>query len=103
MNKPIKLNVKVSNEYVKLSEFTSTFNSGNYEVSPTKVTRIRAGNFTPMRYYYHAYFIGLDGMLDCCNRPLLGIETREGINRKQNPKFNPKKLEWDGNTAYFDV
>ena len=102
MNKAIKVNVQVSNEYVKLSEFTTTFNSGSYEVSPFKVTRIEAGDFTPMRYYYRAHFVGLDGMLSCLNEPLLGVETCENIIRKSNPKFNPKKLEWDGDTAFFE-
>jgi len=103
MNKAIKVNVMVANEYVKLNEFTSTFNSGSYEVIPFKVTREKAGNFEPMRYFYQAHFVGLNGMIDCCNKSLLGVETRKNIARKQNPKFNPKKLKWDGNAAYFDV
>ena len=48
-----------------------------------------------------AHFVGLDGMLDYHNKSLLGVETRENIMRKQNPKFNPKKLAWLNNTAHL--
>jgi len=102
MNKAIKVNVEVYNEYVQLDANWSTFNTGDYEVTPTKITRVKAGRFTPMRYHYQVHFVGVDGMLSCLNEPLLGVETCENIIRKKNPKFNPKKLEWDGDTAFFE-
>ena len=101
MNKAIKVNVQVSNEYVQLHTNWSTFNTGDYEVTPTRITRVKSEGFTTMRYYYQAHFIGHDGMLSIHNESLLGVETYENIIRKKNPKFNPKKLEWDGDTAYF--
>lgn len=98
----MKVNVRVANEYVDKGH-CYTFNCGTYEVEPFKITRREAGDYrkTAMKYHYQAHFIGLDGMLDCHNKSLLGVETRENIMRRQNPKFNPKKLTWDGNTAHL--
>ena len=96
----MKINVSVANEYLDRGYYY-TFNSGKYEVCPFKITRREAGRYrkTAMKYHYQAHFIGLDGMLDCHNKSLLGVSTVENIVRGQNPKFNPKKLTWDKNTA----
>jgi hypothetical protein len=96
----MKVNVRVANEYVDKG-YCYTFNCGDYEVQPFKITRTPAGSVgaAKSRYYYMAHFIGFDDMLDCHNKSLRGIETRENIIRRQNPKFNPKKLVWLNNTA----
>lgn len=100
----MKVNVRVSNEYVDKGH-CYTFNSGDYEVEPFKITRREAGNYkkTAMKYHYVAHFIGFGDMLNCHNKTLCGVETRENIMRRQNPKFNPKELNWIGNEAqiYF--
>ena len=100
----MKVNVRVMNEYVDKG-YCHTFNCGSYEVEPFKIVRSEAGDYqkTAMKYYYVAHFIGFADMLDVHNKSIVGKETYENINRKTNPKFNPKKLNWIGNEAqiYF--
>ena len=96
----LKVNVRVSNKVIDKGHYYS-FECKTYEVKPFKVTRRSCGDVgaAKNRYYYTAHFVGFDDMLDCHKRSLLGVDTHEHIMRKQNPKFNPKKLYWNGNVA----
>lgn len=49
------------------------------------------------RYKYEADFYAPDNAEFVMN----GV-IRANIDRKKNPKFNPKKLEWDGQHAAFN-
>lgn len=97
------VNLRVANEYIDKGH-CHTFNCGDYEVEPFKITRREAGDYKKaMRYYYQAHFIGFDGMLDCHNKSLIGVESRSNIMRKQNPKFKPKNLVWVNNVAIVNA
>ena len=69
--------------------------SKDAELKPVRVLRQPCGTGAAAnRYYYQADFIApedaefvRDGLI------------RENVNRKTNPQFNPKKLDWVGNIA----
>lgn len=96
----MKVNVRVANKIIQRMH-SYTFECADYEVEPTKIVRFRVGSVGAARerYYYKVYFIGFGDMLDVHKKSLAGKETYENLNRKKNPKFNPKKLTWVGNTA----
>lgn len=100
MDHELSVTVMVMVERVDLSPVTHTFRRDSFEVRPFKIIRTPCGRgAAAKRYTYRARFIGLDGMIDLIEQSLEGRETEENINRKRNPRFNPKKLNWDGNVA----
>lgn len=66
-------------------------------LEPVRIVRSRCGSYgaATLRYYYYAdvqapedaVFVQSDGTIRC------------NISRKDNPKFDPKKLTWVGNVA----
>ncbi|MBL4832634.1 MAG: hypothetical protein JKY26_01560 [Pseudomonas sp.] len=99
----MKVNVNVENELIQ-KEHSYTFKSKLYEVNPFKITRRSCGRGAAKnRYYYQAHFIGFGDMLDIHKKSLVGREGHENIMRKDNPRFNPKLLNWIGDEAqlYF--
>ncbi|MDO6489281.1 hypothetical protein Q4503_16420 [Colwellia sp. 6_MG-2023] len=98
----MKINVRVANKVIQKTN-GYTFESGDYEIQPFKITRSRVGSVGAARnrYYYVAHFIGFGDMLDVHKNSIVGVEEYAHLNRKSNPKFNPNKLTWDGNTAYL--
>ena len=97
----MKVDVQVFNGITPTSETTHTFSSAIYTVEPFKITRSQTGSYgrARSRYYYQAHFYGFDDMIDVFGDSASDVECRENINRKINPKFNPKKLDWVGNVA----
>lgn len=96
----MKVIVQVSNKVIDKGH-CYTFSCKSYEVEPFKITRRPAGKHGSAKYRYHylAHFIGFGDMLDIHKDSLSGKETSENINRKLNPKFNPKELDWTDNVA----
>ena len=96
----MKINVRVANKIIEKTH-SYTFECADYEVDPTKIVRSRVGSVGAARerYYYSVHFVGFGDMLDVHKKSLAGKETYENLNRKKNPRFNPKKLTWIGNTA----
>jgi hypothetical protein len=97
------LNLRVANKVVnKPNSYTLT--GKLYEIKPFKITRQSCGSQgqAANRYYYQAHFIGFDDMLDIHKNSLVGQESTENIVRAQNPRFNPKSLTWDKNTALIN-
>ena len=82
-----------------------TPNTSIFTVSPFKITRTPTGRHKPnaMKYHYDAHYIGVNGMIDINGNSMEGVEDCDYIIRKLNPGFNPKKLEWNGNTATLGV
>ena len=81
---------------------TYSYEEKEYKVKPFKITRSPTGSsaIAKTRFYYTAHFIGFDDMIcPVYKKSAVGNELRENIRRKINPKFNPKKLTWVGNTA----
>ena len=96
----MKLIINTMYEQYKVSEHSVSFRCKSYEVEPIKIVRSPCGSgAAAKRYTYQAVFIGFGDMLNCLNKSVAGEEVRENISRKLNPKFNPKKLNWDGNVA----
>lgn len=96
----MKINVQVSNEVVQGNGW-HTFNCGDYNVKPVRIIRYSCGRHgaARSRFYYHCQFIGFGDMLNCHAKSAVGEVMTEVIIRKQNPKFNPKKLNWVGDVA----
>ena len=98
----MKIKVRVANKVIQKMHSYS-FECADYEVEPVKIVRSSVGSngAARKRYYYDVHFIGFGDMLDCHKESLVGKETYTHLNRKLNPKFNPKKLTWDGDTAHM--
>lgn len=99
----MKVNVQVFNGIVRVSERSHSFESGEYEVLPFKITRSPAGDFkkSAMRYHYQAHFKGYGDMIDIHGLSIDGRDACENIMRNKNPRFNPKNLNWTGNVAHI--
>ena len=99
----MELNIQVSNEVVDGGGWY-TFKTMEYKVKPTRILRYPCGSrgAAAKRYYYQCDFIGFGDMLNCHRQSAVGETLREAINRKKNPKFDPKKLNWVGNVAVIE-
>ena len=96
----MKLIINTMYEQYRVSANTVSFRTKNYEVKPIKIIRSPCGSgAAAKRYHYEAVFIGFGDMLNCLNKSVVGEEVIENISRKLNHKFNPKKLNWNGNVA----
>ena len=99
----MELNVVVSNEIVDGVTWYS-FNFGHYTVKPKRIIRYPCGRLgaAAKRYHYHCEFIGFGDMLNWHKGSAAGELLTEAIDRKRNPKFDPKKLNWVGNVAIIE-
>ena len=69
--------------------------SRDAELEPVRILRRPCGSGSAAnRYYYQAEFIAPEDAEFSYN----GL-IRENVNRKTNPRFDPKKLIWAGNIA----
>lgn len=95
-----KMKIKIkypTTEKKYLSTYAFQYVSKDAELKPVKFLRRRCGSGkAATRYYYSAVFISPDDAAFVYD----GFIT-ENINRKNNPKFAPKKLNWIGNIAIY--
>lgn len=99
----MKLNVRVYNEVVEGAGYY-TFNCGTYTVKPLRVIREPIGRHgaAAKRYRYYCEFIGFGDMLNCHKKSAVGEVVTDAIIRRNNPKFDPKKLNWVDNVAVIE-
>lgn len=65
------------------------------ELEPVKIYRTPCGTGKAAnRYYYSAYFKAPEDAEFVANGMI-----SEPINRKDNPRFNPKQLKWEGSVC----
>jgi hypothetical protein len=69
--------------------------SKDAELEPVRILRQSCGTGAAAnRYFYVAYFVAPEDA-EFVHDGLI----RENVNRKTNPRFNPKELDWVGNIA----
>lgn len=92
----MKLKVRYATKERKwLSETTYQPKSKDAELSPVRIMRSPCGSGAAAnRYRYQADF---EAPKDAAFSH--GGLMRTNIERKWNPKFNPKKLQWDGDVC----
>lgn len=97
----MKVNISAGYEKVNLNPCVYTIKHKMYEVEPYMISRRPTGPVREKgtRYYYTAHYIAFGDMINCHCDPCAGDKATANIIRKENPKFNPKKLNWDGNIA----
>ena len=93
----MKLKVKYATKERKyLSPTTYQNLAQEAELEPVRFIRQPCGSHgaAAKRYYYSADFVAPDDA-EFVHDGLI----RENVNRKTNPGFNPKKIEWIGNAG----
>lgn len=91
----MKLKIKYpTTETISTGPSTHRYVYREVELQPVRILRSSCGTgAAASRYYYQADFVAPNDAAFAFSNGLI----RTNIERKWNPKFNPKKLDWTGN------